>query len=567
MNMLEETLDKKRVAAYCRVSTEKDEQIHSLLAQKEYFEKYCADKKMELTKIYADEGISGKQMKNRKQFLQMLHDAENDKFDLLLCKDVMRYARNTEDFLNSIRKIRALGKNIYFVTHNLDIQEGSEFYLTMLSAIAQEESANTSKKIKFGKNITAKKGRVPNFVFGYDRIDNYTLKPNPEEAEVVKKIFDLYVNEGYGGAKIAKYLNNNDIKTKKSKVGKKNGAKWSQKTVSDLLKNEIYIGTIVNNKSEVIDFITGKRVDVAEGERNTTYKPEFAIIDEELFYMTQDILRQRREELKISIGKTRESSKYVFSNLIRCSECGYSFRRIQRHYASDRPVYIWWACSYRNSYGVDSCSNNLIVYEDELLESIQTFLNSILKNKNKTIKVITNKVKAILETQNKDVINNLKDVQDEYNSLMKIKENRIAMFDRGIITIDELQEQTKDLNNKINRIKISLNNARNQTALEFNIDNVVTDYFKNLENIVNKKDITNEMLKKIIDKIEVFPNGDIKVHLKLINRYNLSVDFSMEDIISIPLEEIAQTVPDTNHSTYCSKNKEWNTSFYLRISK
>jgi DNA invertase Pin-like site-specific DNA recombinase len=161
-----------KAACYCRVSTEKDEQLESLSKQIEFFEDFIKNGKEghTLYKIYADEGISGKQLKNRKQFIQMLKEAEIKAFDVLYVKDISRFARNTEDFLHNVRKLKGYGIKVLFISNNLDVQEGSEFFLTVLAAMAQEESANLSKRVKFGKNVTAKKGRVPSFVFGYDKI-------------------------------------------------------------------------------------------------------------------------------------------------------------------------------------------------------------------------------------------------------------------------------------------------------------------------------------------------------------------------------------------------------------
>ena len=183
-----ESSDVMKIAAYCRVSTEKEAQIDSLEKQIEFFNEFTKKNGYELYKLYADEGISGKQIKHRKQFQQMMIDAKAKKFDKVVVKDVSRFARNTVDLLQSVRELKSYGVQVDFLNNGEVMEGGAEFILTILGAMAQQESANMSKRVKFGKDITAKKGRVPNLVFGYDKIpdERYTLKINEEEAKIVK---------------------------------------------------------------------------------------------------------------------------------------------------------------------------------------------------------------------------------------------------------------------------------------------------------------------------------------------------------------------------------------------
>ena len=179
------------IAAYCRVSTEKEDQLNSLEAQKNFFKEYTDRSGDRLVKLYADEGLSGTKIKNRKQFLKMMTDAECGLFDMVVVKDISRFARNTVDLLQNIRKLKSLGIETQFLTANMTSMGNSEFVLTVFGALAQEESANTSKRVKFGKKINAEKGRVPNIVFGYDKTigDYFNLTINKAEADVVRRIY------------------------------------------------------------------------------------------------------------------------------------------------------------------------------------------------------------------------------------------------------------------------------------------------------------------------------------------------------------------------------------------
>ena len=238
------------IAAYCRVSTDKEDQLNSLETQKEFFLEYTKRTGDNLIKLYADEGISGTKIKNRKEFQRMLADAEKGLFDMVVVKDISRFARNTVDLLQSVRKLKALGIETQFLTANMTSMGNSEFVLTIFGALAQEESANTSKRIKFGKKVNAEKGRVPNIVYGYDKTigDYFNLSINEQETSVIRQMYKWYTEEGFGGAKIANMLNERGIKTKR-------GNNWSQNSVCRILTNEIYTGKIINGKEEIADFL------------------------------------------------------------------------------------------------------------------------------------------------------------------------------------------------------------------------------------------------------------------------------------------------------------------------
>lgn len=314
------------IAAYCRVSTDTADQLNSLDAQKRFFEEYTTKTRDNLVRIYADEGISGVKIKNRTEFQRLMRDAKHGLFDMVVVKDISRFARNTVDLLNSTRQLKALGIETQFLTANMTSMGNSEFVLTIFGALAQEESANTSKRVKFGKKMNAEKGRVPNIVYGYDKTkgDYFNLTVNEFEAKIVRRIFDLYLNGGYGANKIAQILNSEGIKTKRD-------CKWSQNAISRILTNELYTGKIINGKQEVEDFLTGVRKERDESEWFIMDKPELRIIEDETFVKAAKLLEQRNNSF--NINHERQSNKHLYSTLIKCACCGYSFRRV--HYLRD----------------------------------------------------------------------------------------------------------------------------------------------------------------------------------------------------------------------------------------
>ncbi len=275
-----------RLAAYCRVSTDKDEQKLSLENQRGFYKKYAEENGLELVRVYCDEGISGKQMKNRAGFLEMIKDGERGEFDLIAVKDVSRFARNTCDFLSGIRRLKSAGVDVRFLGSNSAVSTDSEFILTIYAALAQQESENLSKRIIFGKTETARRGRAPRVVYGYDKVDNFTLKINEKEAETVCKVFELYTRESLSCSAIANILN-------KDGVAGKLGGRWTQKSVSRMLKNPLYTGLLINHKTTTADFLTGKRRELPREDWFCHSRPELRIVSDADFAIAGEILKSR----------------------------------------------------------------------------------------------------------------------------------------------------------------------------------------------------------------------------------------------------------------------------------
>ena len=523
-----------KIAAYCRVSTEKEAQIDSLEKQIEFFNEFTKKNGYELYKLYADEGISGKQIKHRKQFQQMMEDAKHKKFEKVVVKDVSRFARNTVDLLQSVRELKSYGVQVDFLNNGEVMEGGSEFILTILGAMAQQESANMSKRVKFGKDITAQKGRVPNLVFGYDKIPNerYTLKINEEEAKIVKEIFESYVYKGIGTTKIAWDLNDRGIRTKKTK------SKWVQTSIVRMLKNPIYTGRVTNKKSEVTDFITGTRKDLPEEEWIVVERSEMRIISDELFNKAQEILAQRSNEFKLN--NKREKTEYVFSTLIYCKHCGYSFRRIKRKYKEDGPEYIRWVCSGRNSMGVNHCPNTTVIDEEELLNAIKIYLKSIIKNKKNFMKTVEKEFEKITKLRE----NNERSEESLLKEIEKVtvkKQKYMEMFQNEIINIQELKKYTNPLNEDIARLERELKLITSEIKEKDVLEKELNKTIKTVDDILNNETITNAMLRTIIDVIEVDSDGNIEVRLKLLNEIGTN-----EPVIT-KFEDIYQNGEDTEN--------------------
>lgn len=498
------------IAAYCRVSTDKSDQLNSLETQKEFFLEYTKRTGDNLIKLYADEGISGTKIKNRKEFQRMLADAEKGLFDMVVVKDISRFARNTVDLLQSVRRLKSLGIETQFLTANMTSMGNSEFVLTIFGALAQEESANTSKRIKFGKKMNAEKGRVPNIVFGYDKTigDYFNLSINENEAMAIRQIFQWYTEKGYGGSKIANMLNERGIKTKR-------GNNWSQNSVCRILTNELYTGKIINGKEEIADFLTGQRKEKDESEWFVTIRPELRIIEDEVFDKAQDILKGRHDSFKIT--HERQSNKYLFSTLIKCKECGWSFRRTVRQYKN---TYVRWVCSGHNGKGADSCPNAVTVDEEELIQALQEYFQEILGKKKKVINYVIKEFQRVYKAKDEN-IEYEKQLNTELNRLRKSREKYMDMYTDDLISREELNEKIGGMRKEIERLENELKMVSYHLTKGEQLEAILNSTFKQLEDITDVHEITNAQLKRLINKIEVDKDGNVDIYLHLIGDLGL----------------------------------------------
>lgn len=494
--------------SYARVSTNKEEQKESLLKQNEFFKDYVKRNNMILKEIYADEGLSGTKTKNRKEFQRMMRDAGLGLFQVLLVKDVSRLNRNTFDFLKCIRKLKELGVKIVYISYGGDVFEG-ELVLTIMAAIAQEESHNISRRIKFGKELGKKKGVVPNLVYGFDKVpdDAYSLTINDEEALMVQEIFNMYTSGNKGASKIAIELNEKGFLTKR-------GCTWTQNAITRILRNRIYTGTIINGREEVKDFLTGKRE--TKSEENWYFKQyeEIRIISDEQFELAQRTLAKRADDF--SLFNKKESSKYPFSTLIKCKCCGRSFRRIERKDCREP----WYVCYNRNEKGAGVCANKSKIYEKELTEYISNYFSGFIKNKESEISKYAREIKKIYDADTTN-IENLQQLELSIKELEKEKESEIEMFKLKVISGEELQERTLPINQKIERLKKEKSCYTFSNYKLEDIAKILRKSYKNIEDMIKSESYTNESLKKIISQITVDDAGEVEISIIPFNEIGL----------------------------------------------
>ncbi len=506
------------IAAYCRVSTDKTDQINSLEAQKNFFTEYTEKNGHNLVRLYADEGISGTKTKNRREFLRLMKDAKQGLFEMVVVKDISRFARNTVDLLQNIRTLKALGIETTFLTSNMTVLGQSEFVLTIFGALAQEESANTSKRVKFGKKMNAEKGRVPNFVYGYDKTigDYFNLSINEKEAQVIRQIYNWYLNEGYGAAKISNMLNEKGIRTKRN-------CKWSQNAICRILTNELYTGKIINGKQEVTDFLTGARAEKDESEWIVKERPDLQIIEPEQYEKAQNILRERNQSFHLK--RERQSNKYLFSTIIKCKECGWSFRRTVRTYKN---TYVRWVCSGHNGKGADSCPNAVTLDEELLIQALEAYFVEILKDKkniiNRVVKEFTKIYKAKDDNENYE-----QELNIQLAKIKKVRQKYMDMYTDDLISREELNDKIGNMRSEIEQIENKLKLVQYNLNKGNQLEDIIKKTFHSIESISSVREMKNEDLKKIIKKIEVDKDGNVDIYLRLFGDLGLDETILISD--------------------------------------
>lgn len=387
----------------------------------------------------------------------------------------------------------------------------SEFVLTIFGALAQEGSANTSKRVKFGKKMNAEKGRVPNIVYGYDKTigDFFNLEINKQEAEVIKQIYKWYLQKGCGSAKIATMLNERGLRTKRN-------CNWSQNAVCRVLTNELYTGKIINGKQEVEDFLTGKRKDKDKTEWMVVERPELKIIEPTDFEKAQEILHDRHVSFHIS--RERQSNKYLFSTVIRCKECGWSFRRTVRTYKN---TYIRWVCSGHNGKGADSCLNAITVDENELIDVLQEYLNHILRQKKKVIQYVVGEFQRVYKAKDEN-IEYEKELKRQRNKLAKTKQKYMDMYTDDLISRQELNDKISGFRIEIERLEKELKMVSYHLTKGQQLESVLNHTFKEIEDVTDVREMTNTQLKRMIQKIEVDKDGNVEIFLRLLGDLELN---------------------------------------------
>ena len=444
---------KLRVAAYCRVSTDSDEQAGSYETQVAHYTEYIArNPDWELAGIYADEGISGTNTKKREQFNAMIDDCMAGKIDKVITKSISRFARNTLDCLKYVRLLKDKNIAIIFEKENINTLEASgELLLTIMASLAQQESESISQNVKLGLRFRYQEGKVQvnhNNFLGYTKDENGKLVVDEQEAKVVRRIYREYL-EGYTFGDIARGLEADGILT----GGKRK--KWHESTIQGILQNEKYIGDALLQKTITIDFIEKTRI------RNDGSVPQYyvkesqeAIIPRDIFTMVQEEM-VRRQNLVSGKDKKRRihSSKFALTNICTCSKCGEIYRRI--HWNNRGKESYVWRCCTRIKKGPKGCDAPTI-YEQELHNAVVKAINLAVTASSNVKEVLMKNIAKVIEDDGTDK------KLEAINGILSEKQKELVNLVKGNKDYSELAKEVEELRNQ--KQEIWVQKVRNESA-------------------------------------------------------------------------------------------------------
>ena len=443
-------VERLRVAAYCRVSSDDDDQLGSFESQKQYYEQKIAEN-LEWVNvgIFADEAITGTLTKKRNDFQEMITRCMNGEIDLILTKSISRFARNTLDTLQYVRMLKEKNIAVFFEKENintLDMQ--GEMILTILSSMAQQEVESLSQNVKLGLKMKMKRGEMIGFngCLGYDyHSEDKTITINEEEAETVRMIFDMYI-QGYGASTIEKRLTELGRKNKKGEV------RWTAHGILGILKNEKYKGDLLLGKTFTTDPISKRRL-ANMGEEDQFYirNHHEPIVSREIWDEAERIrLKRNTSKVMATTGnRERYTRKYSFSSMCECGFCGHKLSRRTRH-SSTKYWKIIWHCMNATKNGIDNCPHCKAIDETILESSFVEAFGLLAGNFDDVIETVISNTESVLSSQ--EDMNKKKQIEREISTLETKKSKMTDMLIDGIIGKEAYEEKSFEITRKIHTL-------------------------------------------------------------------------------------------------------------------
>ena len=500
-----------KVAAYCRVSTDRGDQANSFESQQRYFREYIAGHpEWELYEVYADEGISGTSTKKRTQFNRMIYDAYLGKFKLIITKEVSRFSRNLLDTIAYTRELKSLGISVIFMNDGFSsLDPDSELRLSIMGSIAQEESRKISSRVKWGQIRQMERGVVfGRSLLGYD-VCGGKLTINPEGAEIVRLIFQKYGVEKKGTSIIARELREAGIKTCC------HNTLWNSSYIVKILHNEKYVGDLVQKKTVTLDYLThAKTYNHGEEELIIIKDHHEPIIDRALWETVQKELRKRNRKNNMASG---HSNRYVFSGKIVCGECGSHFvsRRKNRKNGTS---YRRWGCYTASSKGKKSgniqgnligCNIGKTIRDDLAMEALTKTIYSIPLDWSWVIHNLTTIVKDVLSSD--DPMDDPQKRQKQIQLIMKKKEATIEAFISGEISKEEFRHMKTIFDERLKLLNERLSDGtKNQKPTSAQIH---ADIQNQIESIVTCRQVAEPFYKALLEKVIVRKDGTFEISL------------------------------------------------------
>ena len=473
-------IERIRVAAYCRVSTDGDEQLGSFESQKAYYEqKIKQNKEWVSAGIFADEAITGTKVDKREGFQEMIRKCQNGEIDMILTKSISRFFRNTQDIIKYVRMLRDRNIAIVFEKENINtLDMNGEMLLTILSSLSQGEVESLSENVKMGLKMKMKRGELVGFngCLGYDyHPDTKSITVNEQEAETVRFIYNMYL-QGYGSSTIAKRLTEMGVKNKLGKV------EWHDHGVMGIIKNEKYKGDILLGKTFTVDPISKRRLaNMGEEDRYYIRDHHEPIVSREVWYQADEIrLKRVKPRLMENTGnRERYTRQFIFSSMLECGYCGHKLSRRTRHQTTTtkKPV---WQCINAIKNGISSCPNCKAIDEaiienafldafrlladnfDDVLDSVLSTIEDVLKDDTelKRVKQLEKDISSIESKKRRltDLLIDGKIEQEDYDEKKLSFQRKLHQMTEEKAYLEENIGQQKNISKRMDQLRKTLEN-------------------------------------------------------------------------------------------------------------
>ena len=469
MNVIDITSDvrksteKVRLGAYCRVSSDSEDQLHSFAAQIRHFKDYeQRHPEYKLVDIYADEGLTGTTTENRSELHRLIRDCQNGKLDRIIIKSVSRLARNTRDLLVAIRMFKDLGVSVYFEEQDIDTDKmNMEIIVTFPGMLAQQESESISGNMRWSykKRMESGEFNCCSPAYGFRMVDNKLVVYEPE-AMVIRRIFDLYL-QGMGMQRIANLLNDDGVPNRYER------SKWYRTTIAYILNNERYMGDSLLQKSYTTETLPYK------AKKNKGELPQYyvegsnpAIISKETFLAARELLKSR------SAQRISPHSSYPLSGIIRCSECGRSFRRkISRETA-------YWVCSSRES-GAGNCTSQRL-RETDVYNAYTSMLSKLAEHRDYLLGTLIHQIESMLKSLN----NNQNIIQQLDGEIAIIASKKLVisrLHSSGVLNASEYASQSSELSCRLTELRSKRKRVISENEADEQLDEL-KGLYETLEN-------------------------------------------------------------------------------------
>ena len=554
---------KRKVAAYCRVSTDNEDQANSFESQQRYFRQYIErNPDWELYEVFADEGISGTNTKKRKEFNRMIACAKNGDFDLIVTKEISRFARNTLDSIFYTRDLKKHGVGVIFMNDNINTLDGdAELRLAIMSSIAQEESRKTSERVKWGQKRQMEQGVVfGRSMLGYDVKDG-KMYINEDGAKVVRLIFHKFVNEGKGTHVIARELREEGIKPMRVK-------EWQNTVILRVIRNEKYCGDLVQKKTYTPDFLSHeKKVNLGQEEFVIIKDHHEPIISRELFDKANRMLDEKSLSQE---GKAKHSNRYPFSGKIKCGRCGASYVARYKN-RKDGSRYKAWRCYEASNHGsphIDKAGNKkgcsgMSIRNEEAIHIMSLVCKQLTIDRQK---ISDNLIKMINKVILMDVTGADTNVlAEKMEAAKKKRTGLIDLYTSGDIDRDEFSALRVKYDAEIDSLKSMMESIEKQQIVKRKQQELMEDIKKAIGELISGIEYEDEFYTQLLDKMVVNDRENIDVYLNLLPlKWSYTVAKASKKAVAPEVEKpppVGQgQVGRRNENRQCRLAAPWNIS-------